>query len=231
MGSEMPESGWLKNVNGASRLSNFWNFFGEFQMISCRDCWPWTKPGYITMTRRQNNNQWSDGIAAHVAPKYSVCKNPLEKFSPRFFGIKTAFSSLIFFQRVKISTWIITHLCWCTWRTFWRKNAAGRSPRRFCFCTTMLRLTGHLQPRRNWTTWASSVLITNIFSGSGPVGLPPVPGLKKTIERSSFFVRRGGHCCREDLVGRRNFWLSLEWLAKLEQRAKMCIELRGEYVE
>jgi len=25
----------IKNVNGASRLSNFWNFFGAIQMISC----------------------------------------------------------------------------------------------------------------------------------------------------------------------------------------------------
>ena len=24
---------------------------------------------------------------------------------------------------------------------------------------------------------------------------------EKTIERSPFFVRRGGHCCRRDLVG------------------------------
>ena len=53
----------------------------------------------------------------------------------------------------------ITHLCWCNWRTFWRKNAAGRSPRGSCSCTTMPRLTGHLQPRRNWPTWASNVLI------------------------------------------------------------------------
>jgi len=36
------------------------------------------------MTRRQNNNQWSVGIAAHPAQKKSECKNPLEKFSPRF---------------------------------------------------------------------------------------------------------------------------------------------------
>jgi len=51
------------------------------------------------MTRRQSNNQWSGGIAAHPAPqKKSECKNPLEKFSPRFFGIKTAASSLIVFQ-------------------------------------------------------------------------------------------------------------------------------------
>ena len=37
------------------------------------------------MTRRQSNNQWSSGIAAHPAPKNSECKNPLEKFSPQFF--------------------------------------------------------------------------------------------------------------------------------------------------
>ena len=43
---------------------------------------------------------------------------------------------------------------------FWRKNAAGRSPRGSC-CTTMPRLTGHLQPRRSWTTWTSNVLITH----------------------------------------------------------------------
>jgi hypothetical protein len=52
---------WIKNVNGASHLSNFWNFFSPIQMNSCRDWWPWMKPGYITMTRRQSNNQWSGG--------------------------------------------------------------------------------------------------------------------------------------------------------------------------
>jgi len=46
-----------------------------------------------------------------------------------------------------------------------------------------------------------------IFSGSGPVGLPPVPWTAKTTERSPFFVRREGHCCRGDLFGWTNFWL------------------------
>jgi len=31
------------------------------------------------------------------------------------------------------------------------------------------------------------------------------PGLKKTIESSPFFVRRGSHCCRGDLGGRTTF--------------------------
>jgi len=50
------------------------------------------------MTRRQSNNQWSGGIAAHPASKYSECKNPLEKFSPRFIGIKTA-SSIVYLPK------------------------------------------------------------------------------------------------------------------------------------
>jgi hypothetical protein len=32
------------------------------------------KPGYITMTRRQSNNHWSGGMAAHHAPKFSGAK-------------------------------------------------------------------------------------------------------------------------------------------------------------
>ena len=95
------------------------------------------------------------------APKISECKNPLGKFSIRFFGIKKASSSLIIFQRTKLSKRSITHLCWCNWRKFWRNTAAGRSPKGSCSCTTMLQLTWHLQPRRNWPTWASSVLITH----------------------------------------------------------------------
>jgi len=53
-------------------------------MISCRDWLPWKKPGYITMTQRQSNNQWSGGIATHPAPKNSECKNPLEVLASIF---------------------------------------------------------------------------------------------------------------------------------------------------
>ena len=42
-------------------------------------------------------------------------------------------------------------------------------------------------------------------------------GLKKTNEWSPFFVRRGGHCCRGDLVERTNFWYFLSGLQKWEQ--------------
>ena len=76
------------------------------------------------MTRRQSNNQWRGGMAAHPDPpqKNSECKNPLENFSPWFYGIKTAFSSSIIIQRANLSTRSITRFCWCNWRTFWRKT-------------------------------------------------------------------------------------------------------------
>ena len=84
------------------------------------------------MTRRQSNHQWRGGIAAHPTQKNSECKKWLEKFSPWFFGIKTAYSSLIILQRAKLSMQSITYPCWCKWRTFWRKNAIGRSPKGSC---------------------------------------------------------------------------------------------------
>ena len=102
-----------QKVNGASRLSNFWNFFGAIQMIYWR-------ARLVTMDEtwlyhydpETKDNQWSGSIAAHPAPKNSECKNPLEKFSPRFFGIKTTSSSLIVFQRAKLSTRSVIYLCW-----------------------------------------------------------------------------------------------------------------------
>jgi hypothetical protein len=48
-----------------------------------------------------------------------------------------------------------------------------------------------------------------VISGSGPVGLPPVPWTEQTIEISPFFIWRGGHFCRVDLIGRTNFQIFL----------------------
>jgi len=184
-------------------------------MVSCRDLWPWTKPGYITMTRRQSSNHWSGDITAHPAPKNFECKNLLENFSPRFFGIKTASSSLIIFQKAKLSTRHITHLCWWNWGTFWRKNAAGFHQVGLVLARKCLGSPGTCNPEENGLPGLSLTWSPNLFSGSGPVGLQPIPWAEKTIERSPFFVRRGGHCCRGDLVGRTTFWIFFEWLAKL----------------
>jgi len=41
-----------------------------------------------------------------------------------------------------------------------KEKRRGKVARGSCSCTTMPQLTGHLQPSRNWPTWASNVLIT-----------------------------------------------------------------------
>jgi len=191
--------------------------------------WPWTKLGYITMTRRQSNNQWSDGIVAHPTPKYSECKNPLKKFSPRFFGIKTASSSLITLKRAKLSTSSINHLCWCNSWTFWRKNAVGRSPSGSCSCTTMRRLTGHLQPRiKTGLRGLQMSWPPTLFSGSGPVGLPSVPWTERQLKGRHFSSDAEITAAAETLLEGQT---SDFFYQKLVQRAKRCIELRGEYAE
>jgi len=217
---------------GCHSSDQYLEFFGAIQMISFRDWWPWTKPGYTTMTRRKSNNQWGSGIAAHPVPKFPSAKICWKIYRLYFFGIKTASSSLIIFQRAKLSTRSIIHLCWCNWRTFWRKNAAGNLQKGAFSCTTIPRLTGHLQPRRNWPIWASSVLITHPILQIWPrrtttCSMDWKNNWKFVIlrpTRRSFLPRRPGWT--DNFL---NFFLS--GLQKLEQRAKKCIELRGEYIE
>jgi len=225
---------WIRNVNGASRLSNFWNFFvrrdpNDFLswLVTMDETWLYH---YDPETKKQSMDWRHSGSPR---PKNSECRNSVDKYSPRFLGIKTASSSLIVFQRAKLSTRSITHLWWCKCRTFWRKNAAGksRSPRGSCSCMTMPRLIWHVQPRRNWHTWASSVLISHHILRIWPRQTTTCPLDWKKNWKFAIFVRGGGHCCRGDLVGRTAFWIFLSGLQKLEQWAKKCIELRGECVE
>jgi len=71
---------------------------------------------------KQRSMEWRH--SGSPRPKNSKCKNPLEKVSPPFFGIKTASSSLIIFKMAKLSTRGVTHLCWCNWR-----HSEGKTPR------------------------------------------------------------------------------------------------------
>jgi len=200
-------------------------------MISCRDRWPWTKPGYFAMTRWQSNNQWIGGIEAHPAPQNSYCKNPLENFLPRFFGVKTASSSLIIFQRVKLITRSVTHLCWCNWRTFWRKTK--REVHKGCL------VPARQYPGSPGTCNPEETLYLGFqyldHPPYSPDLVPPdyhlFPGLKNNWKVAIF------RPTWRSLLPRRPGWTDnllnffFEWLAKVEQRTKKCIELLGEYVE
>ena len=136
--------------------------------------------------------------------------------SPRFFGIKTESSSLIIFQRARYQRGVLLIYAGAIEGQF-----EGKTQQKF--------------------HQGSLVLVRQCPSSPGTcksdeTGLPGLPmswSLRiwprrtttcsldwKTIERSPFFVRRWGHCCRGELVRRTTFWIVLSGLQKLEQRAK-----------
>ena len=131
---------------------------------------------------KQQSMKWRLGGSPRPK-KFRLQKSAGKFLVSIFFEIKTASSSLIIFQRAKLSMRSITHICWCNWRTFWGKNAAGKSSRGSCSFTTMPRLTGHLQPRRNWPTWASNVLTTHPILRIWPRRTTTCSLDWKTIER------------------------------------------------
>jgi len=165
------------------------------------------------------------------SPKKFRVQKSAGKFSPRFFGIKTASPSFIIFQRVKLLPRSIIHLCWCNWRFVWKKNSVGSSPRglgltRQCSCSP-----GTCNPEETGLPGLPVSWSSILFSGSDPVGLHLFPGLKKQL--------KGFHFSSDvEVIDAAETWLDgqtsvffLSGLQKPEQRAKKCSELREEYVE
>ena len=139
---------------------------------------------------KQQSMEWRH--SGSPRPKKIRVQKSAGKLLASIFGIKTASFSLIILQRAKPSTRSITHLCWCNWRTFWRKNAAGRLPRGSCSCTKMPWLTGHLQPRRIQKKLAYLGFQCFDYPPYSPDLAPSdyhlFPGLKKQFKGRHFFL-------------------------------------------
>jgi len=178
----------IKNFNGAIRLSKFWNFFGAIHMISCRVWWPWTKRGYISMTRRQSNNQWSFSIAAHPTRKNPECKNPLDKFSPRFdfLGSRRHSPHWLSSKGSNYQCGVLLIAAGAIERHFERKSS-GIVTKGVLSLHENAPAHRHLQPRRNWSTWAFNVLITHPILRIWPRRNTTCSLDRKQIERSSLF--------------------------------------------
>ena len=99
--------------------------------------------------------------------------------------------------------------------TFWRKNAAGISPRGgLVLAWQCPGSPGTCNPEE---TGLSGLLVSwspTMFSGSGPVGLPHVPGLKKQLKGRYF-------SSDAEVIATTETWLDrqpsqfFEWLAKV----------------
>ena len=140
--------------------------FRRYTNVSCRarlvtigetwfyHCDPETKPQ--TMEWRHSGSPRPKIPSAKIRWKISLLE---------FFGFKTASSSMIIFQRAKLSTInyqaeyyssLLVQL-----KDISKGKCCGKATNGVLICTIMLPLNGYLQPRRNWATWASTLLTTN----------------------------------------------------------------------
>jgi len=154
------------------------------------------------MTRRQNNNQWSGGVAADPTPKNSECKNPLEKFSPRFFWDQDGLLLIDYLPKGQTINpeyylYLLVQL-----KDILKEKRRGKFTKGVLFL--------HDNALAHWehatqTKLAYLGLHCLDYAPYSPHLVPSdhrlFPGLKKANQRSPFFVRRGGHWCRGDLVG------------------------------
>ena len=187
-------------------------------MISCRDWCPWTKPGYITMTRRQSNNQWSGGIAAHPALPQKI----------RCAKIRWKNSRLDFLG----STLHPPHWLPSKGPNYQRgvllvfpgaieKHFEGKTPREghqegLVLTRQCPGSPGTSNPKETGLPGLPASWTPTLFSESGPVGLPPVPWAEINNWRFAVFLLTRNLCYPWDLVGR-TFWIFffLVWLANV----------------
>ena len=223
----------IKNVNGASGMSKFRNFFGAIQMIFCR---AWlvamdeTWLCHYDPETKQQSMEW----------RHSGSSRP-KKFRVQKFAGKVL-ASIFFRLRRHPPHWLYSK---------------GSNYQRRVLLTSAGENEGNLKEKRRGKVTkgvlflhenapahrALATLKKLAYLGFQCLDHPPYspdlapsdyhlfPGLKKTIERSPFFVRRGGHCCRGDLVGRTNFWIFLSGLQRLEQGAKSALSFVGSMLK
>ena len=194
----------IKTVNGASHLSNFCNFFGAILFPVGRDWWPWTKPGYITMTRRQSNNQWSGVLAANPDPKKILVQKSARKVLALIFWDQDGILPIDYLSKGQTTNAEYYLSLLVQLKDILKEKRHGKFTKGVLFLHD--NAPAHRNPLETGLPGLPMSWSPTLFSRSGPVRLPPVPWTEKTIERSLFFFRRGGNSCRGDLVGRTRFW-------------------------
>ena len=141
------------------RLSKFWIFFfGAIQMISCRarlvtmdETWLY----HYDPETKQQSTEWRHSGSPRP-PKKSAVKVLASIFWDRDGILLIDYLPKGQTINVEYYSSLLVQL-----KDILKEKRRGKVTKGSCSCTTMPRLTGHQQPRRNWPTWASRVLITH----------------------------------------------------------------------
>ena len=137
---------------------------------------------------------------------------------------------LIIFQRAKLSTRSITHLCGAIEGHF-----EGKTPREghegdLVHARQCPGSPGTCNPEETGLPGLPMSWSPTLFFGSGPVRLPFVTWTAKQF-KDHHFSSDADVAAAEIWLDEQNSEFYLSGLQKLEQRAKKCTEFLGEYVE
>jgi len=187
-----PRSGsrnaWTRiKFNSVSRLNNFRNVFGAIQMISCRDWWPWTKPGYITLTWRQSNNQWSGCIAAHHAPKKFQVWNSAGKVVALIFWDQEGILLIDYLTKNQTINAEYYSSLLVQLKDILKLKHRGKVTKGVLFLHDNASDHQTLATQKKLAYLGFHCLDHPHFSGSGPVGLPPALWTEKNNWKIAIF--------------------------------------------
>ena len=165
-------------------------------MISCRarlvtmgETWLYQ---YDPETKQQSM-EWRH--SGSTRPKKFRVQKSAGNFSPRFFGIKTASFSLSIFQMLNYQRGVLLISAGVYGGHFEGKTpTAGRSPRGLLLARQCPGSPGICNPKETDLPVLPVSSSSILFSGSGPVGVPPVPWKVVTFRptRRSLLPRRPG---------------------------------------
>ena len=207
------------------------NFLVAIQIISCHNCWQWTKLGYITMSRRQSNNKLSGGIATHLSPQKFLLQKSVAEILASIFWDQDGTLLIDYFPKGQI----INAKCY-SFMLVQLKDILKETPReiykgflvlaRQCPCSQ-----GSCNPEETGLPRFPVFCSPTLFSEFRPVGIPPVPWTEKANKSLHFSSGRELIAAAETWSEGQHSEVFVSGLQKLEQRVKKIIELRGEYIE
>jgi len=183
------------------------------------------------MTRRQSNNQSSGDIAAHPAPKkIRVQKSAGKVLASIFWDQERALSSLSS-KRLNYQRGVLLISVGAT-EGHLKENAAGKSPRGSYFLHDKAPAHRELATQKKLAYLGFQCLDHPPYCPDlAPSDYHLFPGLKKHFKGRHFSSDAEVTDAVESRLQGQPSELLWGGLQKLEQRAKKCTELRGEYVE
>jgi hypothetical protein len=167
------------------------------------------------MTLRQSKKQWSEAYRLTLPQNIPNAKIPWKISRLDFLVSRRHPPSWVSSQGTNYQRRVVIISAGIIWGHFERKTQRERHQGGLVLVRQCPGPSSTCNLEETDLPWLQISWARTLFSGSGPVRLPPLFWTEKAIERSKIFDQRGSHCCGGDLVGRTTFCIFFRWLAKV----------------